>query len=137
MKNLVDTIKLHEGCRLKMYKDTANPPVWTIGYGHNLEEGIDQETADFILARDLEKHSQELDKHKPFWRELPDNVQIVLLSMQFNMGWNRFSQFKKFWKAIEERDVFTAGKEMQDSKWWGQIKSRGPHLREMLEGASF
>ena len=131
MKNLVDTIKLHEGCELKMYKDTANPPVWTIGYGHNLEEGIDQETADFILARDLEKHSQELDKHKPFWRELPDNVQIVLLSMQFNMGWNRF------WKAIEEKDVFTAGKEMQNSKWWGQVKSRGPHLRELLEGAIF
>ena len=134
-KNLVETIKLHEGCVLTPYKDTVG--VLTIGYGHNLEEGIDQETADFILARDLEKHSQELDKHKPFWRELPDNVQIVLLSMQFNMGWNRFSQFKKFWKAIEERDVFTAGKEMQDSKWWGQIKSRGPHLREMLEGASF
>ena len=52
-----------------MYKDTVG--VWTIGYGHNLEEGIDQET-DFILARDLEKHSQELDKHKPMWRELPD-----------------------------------------------------------------
>jgi len=137
MKNLVDTIKLHEGCELKMYKDTANPPVWTIGYGHNLEEGIDQETADFILARDLEKHSQELDKHKPFWRELPDNVQIVLLSMQFNMGWNRFSKFKKFWKAIEEKDVFKAGSEMQNSKWWGQVKSRGPHLRELLEGAIF
>jgi len=128
MKNLVDTIKLHEGCELKPYKDTVG--VLTIGYGHNLEEGIDQETADFILARDL-------DKHKPFWRELPDNVQIVLLSMQFNMGWNRFSKFKKFWKAIEEKDVFTAGMEMQNSKWWGQVKSRGPHLREMLEGSSF
>ena len=62
--NLIDTIKKHEGCRLDMYKDTVG--IWTIGYGHNLEEGIDQETADFILARDLEKHSQELDKHKPF-----------------------------------------------------------------------
>ena len=93
-----------------MYKDTVG--VWTIGYGHNLEEGIDQETADFILARDLEKHSQELDKHKPFG-ELPDNVQIVILSMQFNMGWNRFSKFLKFWDAIERNDLPTAGKEME------------------------
>ena len=23
----------HEGCRLQAYLDTANPPVWTIGYG--------------------------------------------------------------------------------------------------------
>ena len=135
MKNLVDTIKLHEGCVLTPYEDTVG--VLTIGYGHNLEEGIDQETADFILAKDLQKHAYELDKHKPFWRDMPDNVQIVLLSMQFNMGWNRFSKFKKFWKAIEEKDVFTAGKEMQNSKWWGQVKSRGPHLREMLEGVIF
>ncbi|BAQ87001.1 Phage-related lysozyme (muraminidase) (COG3772) [uncultured Mediterranean phage uvMED] len=132
-KDLIDTIKLHEGCELKMYKDTANPPVWTIGYGHNLEEGIDQETADFILGRDLEKHSQELDKHKPHWRELPENVQVVILSMQFNMGWNRFSKFVKFWEAIENESWAEAGRQMQDSMWWGQVKTRGPHLRKILE----
>ena len=126
----IDVIKKHEGCRLDMYKDTVD--VWTIGYGHNLEEGIDQETADFILARDLEKHSQELDKHKPIWRELPDPAQIVILSMQFNMGWNRFSKFVKFWEAIEKKDYQTAGKEMENSRWWGQVKSRGPELQELL-----
>ena len=134
MKNLVDTIKLHEGCVLTPYEDTVG--VLTIGYGHNLAEGIDQETADFILGRDLEKHSKELDKHKPHWRELPENVQVVVLSMQFNMGWNRFSKFKKFWKAIEDNDVLTAGKEMQNSKWWGQVKTRGPHLRDILVGST-
>ena len=134
MTNLIDVIKKHEGCRLNMYKDTVD--VWTIGYGHHLEEGIDQETADFILARDLEKHSQELDKHKPIWRELPDPVQIVILSMQFNMGWNRFSKFVKFWEAIEKKDYQTASKEMQDSRWWGQVKSRGPELQELLVSIS-
>jgi lysozyme len=113
-----------------MYKDTVD--VWTIGYGHNLEEGIDQETADFILARDLEKHSQELDKHKPYWREIPEQAQIVLLSMQFNMGWNRFSKFVKFWTAIEANDWKSAAIEMEDSRWWGQVKSRGPELRDLL-----
>ena len=83
MKNLVDVIKEDEGCVLIPYRDTVG--VLTIGYGHNLEEGIDQETAEFILRRDLEKHSQELDKHKPSWRQLPDNVQIVVLSMQYNI----------------------------------------------------
>jgi lysozyme len=130
MTNLIDVIKKHEGCRLDMYKDTVD--VWTIGYGHNLEEGIDQETADFILARDLEKHSQELDKHKPYWREIPEQAQIVLLSMQFNMGWNRFSKFVKFWTAIEANDWKSAAIEMEDSRWWGQVKSRGPELQELL-----
>ena len=44
--NLVDVIKKHEGCRLDMYKDTVG--VWTIGYGHNLAEGIDQETKNCV-----------------------------------------------------------------------------------------
>tara|TARA_R100000995_G_scaffold69759_1_gene38331 strand:+ start:782 stop:1195 length:414 start_codon:yes stop_codon:yes gene_type:complete len=134
MMNLVDVIKEDEGCELKMYKDTVG--VWTIGYGHNLEEGIDQETAEFILSRDLEKHSQELDKHKPHWRQLPDNVQIVVLSMQFNMGWNRFSKFVKFWQAIESNpiDINEASIQMEDSKWWDQIKSRGPKLQNILLG---
>ena len=130
MDNLVDTIKKHEGCRLDMYKDTVG--VWTIGYGHNLAEGIDQETADFILARDLEKHADELDKHKPMWRELPEPAQVVILSMQFNMGWNRFSKFVKFWDAIENKSWSEAGRQMEESRWWGQVKSRGPELRDLL-----
>ena len=131
-KDLVELIKEDEGCRLDMYKDTVD--VWTIGYGHNLEEGIDQETAEFILQRDLEKHSQELDKHKPHWRELPDHVQLVVLSMQFNMGWNRFSQFKKFWGALEQTppSLPEAARQMQDSKWWSQVKTRGPKLQKIL-----
>ena len=66
------------------------------------------------------------------WRELPDSAQVVLLSMQFNMGWNRFSKFVKFWKAIEAKDFKTAGLEMEQSRWWGQVKSRGPELRQLL-----
>jgi len=130
MMNLIEIIKKHEGCSLTMYKDTRD--VWTIGYGHNLAEGIDAETADFILKRDLEKHTIELDKNKPFWRELPDHVQIVVLSMQFNMGYPRFSKFVKFWKAIERKDFESASFEMENSRWWGQIKSRGPALRDLL-----
>ena len=38
--DLVNSKKKHECSRLDMYKDTVG--VWTIGYGHNLEEGIDQ-----------------------------------------------------------------------------------------------
>tara|TARA_R100001198_G_C5137385_1_gene152798 strand:+ start:20 stop:430 length:411 start_codon:yes stop_codon:yes gene_type:complete len=128
--NLVDIIKKHEGCILMPYKDTVG--VWTIGYGHNLDEGIDEATAEFILKQDIQKHSDELTKHKPSWKDHSENVQIVLLSMQFNMGWGRFSKFVKFWDAIDKKDYETAGKEMENSKWWAQVKSRGPELRSIL-----
>lgn len=133
-EDLVELIKEDEGCVLKPYEDTVG--VLTIGYGHNLEEGIDQETAEFILSRDLEKHSKELDRHKPSWRELPPNVGMVVLSMQFNMGWNRFSKFVKFWAAIEEGNLQEAARQMEDSRWWDQIKTRGPKLRNLLLSGS-
>ena len=45
---------------------------------------------------------------------------------------NRFSKFVKFWKAIEAKDFKTAGLEMEQSRWWGQVKSRGPELQQLL-----
>tara|TARA_R100001594_G_C3922462_1_gene236073 strand:+ start:119 stop:574 length:456 start_codon:yes stop_codon:yes gene_type:complete len=138
-KAYANVIKHHEGCRLDMYQDTADPPVWTIGYGHNIDEGIDQETAEFILERDLLKHMNELDKHKPWWRELPFNSRVVVLSMQFNMGWPRFSKFFNFWKYLSKAHltgkaefITLAAKEMQDSVWWTQIGRRGPDLKKLL-----
>ena len=96
--NLVDVIKKHEGCRLDVqrYSRCLDNRLW-----FQLGRGIDQETADFILARDLEKHSQELISINNVER-LPDPAQIVLLSC--NSPWAGIdSKFVKFWEAIEKR----------------------------------
>lgn len=127
---LTSLIAAHEGLRNEMYHDTVGVP--TIGYGHNLFQPISDRAAQVILEDDIEIVLTELDERMFWWRDLPEKAQIVVASMVFNMGWPRFSQFKKFRQALEDRDYHKAAIEMEDSKWFHQVKSRGQHLKEMM-----
>lgn len=131
MKNLLtNLIAVHEGLRNDMYHDTVGVP--TIGYGHNLYEPISDRAARVILEDDIEITINELDTRLPWWRDLPEKAQIVVASMVFNMGWPRFSRFKKMISALEDRDYKRAAEEMEDSLWFGQVKTRGHQLKEMM-----
>jgi lysozyme len=67
-----------------------------------------------------------------WWRDLPHPAQLVLASMVFNLGWPRFSRFKKMIAALEDRDYDQAAAEMEDSLWFQQIKSRGDELKQLM-----
>ena len=130
LENLTDIIAKHEGLRLDMYMDTVGVP--TIGYGHNLQTPISEAAAKQILKDDISIAVQELDDRMDWWRDLPYKAQVVLASMVFNMGWPRFSQFKKLRAALEDRDFSKAALEMEDSLWYNQVKSRGVELKQMM-----
>lgn len=120
----------HEGLRLDMYHDTVGVP--TIGYGHNLLEPISERAALIILEDDIIKTFNELDDRMDWWRDLPEPAQNVVASMVFNMGWPRFSRFKKFISALEDRAWDKAAYEMEDSLWFQQVGNRGRELRDLM-----
>ncbi len=127
---LTNLIAKHEGKMLTMYMDTVGVP--TIGYGHNLQEPISEAAALQILSDDVAIAVNELDDRMDWWRDLPHPAQLVLASMVFNLGWPRFSRFKKMIAALEDRDYDRAALEMEDSLWFQQIKSRGDELKQMM-----
>lgn len=127
---LTNLIAKHEGKVLTMYMDTVGVP--TIGYGHNLQEPISEAAALQILSDDVSVAVNELDDRMDWWRDLPHPAQLVLASMVFNLGWPRFSRFKKMIAALEDRDYDRAALEMEDSLWFQQIKSRGDELKQMM-----
>ncbi len=120
----------HEGLRLDMYHDTVGVP--TIGYGHNMLQPISERAALVILEDDINIVFSELDERMDWWRDLPDEAQTVIASMVFNMGWPRFSRFKKFIAALEDRAWDKAAYEMEDSLWFQQVGNRGRELRAMM-----
>lgn len=120
----------HEGLRLDMYHDTVGVP--TIGYGHNLLEPISERAALIILEDDIQKTFNELDERLYWWRDLPEQAQCVVASMVFNMGWPRFSRFKKMIAALEDRAWDRVAYEMEDSLWFQQVGIRGGELRDMM-----
>jgi len=134
-ESLAERIKRHEGLRLKPYKCSAGH--LTIGYGHNLEEGISKWIAEEILREDINK------AYRDYWLFIPQSVQMklnkkreeVLVEMIFNMGINKVLGFKKMLKALAEGNFNKAADEMLDSKWARQVGKRAEELaRIMREG---
>lgn len=87
-------IKGFEGLRLEAYQDCADPPVWTIGYGHThgVREGAtcSQMQADEWLDQDLLFAEDAVDDLVKV--TLTDNQFAALVSFVFNEGPTAFAK---------------------------------------------
>jgi len=130
-------IKKHEGLRLLPYICPSGK--LTIGYGRNLEDvGITTMEAELLLQHDIvriEKEAKEV--FKKVWNELDDIRKAVIVDMLYNLGFSRFIKFKKFIAAVKKKDFDTAAKEMLDSLWAKQVKSRATELAELMKKGEF
>ena len=127
--------KRFEGLRVLPYECPTGH--LTIGYGHNLENGITPEMAEFILKRDLETAERAVKDKFAWYFKLNDARQFVLLDMAFNMGIARLCTFKKMLAAVERGDYATAAKEMLDSRWAFQVETRAEKLAEMMKTGEY
>ena len=137
-------LKRHEGLRLEAYKDTEGH--LTIGYGHNLDvwpvEGVGKEgdvisrtKAEELLVESVVFFAAQLDEKIPWWRELDEPRQGVILNMGFNLGVSGLLGFKRALGAMKIGDYARAGTEMLDSRWAGQVRGRAAELaRQMVLG---
>lgn len=129
-KTLIESVKLHEGLRLKAYQDTEG--VWTIGYGRNLQElEISKEQAEAWLIQDLLQAAVQVRRFKEY-NDLSENRKNVLIEMCYNLGPNRLSGFKKMFEALGEGDYDKAAAEMLDSKWAKQVGNRAIRLANRM-----
>ena len=128
----LNQIILHEGLELTPYKCTAG--YLTIGVGRNLDDrGITEDEARFLCKNDIKIVERELGGKFPFITGLGDARIRVLLDMAFNVGLPRLRGFKRMWAALENHDYEEAAKEMLDSKWARQVKTRAYTLARMME----
>ena len=127
----IELIKKHEGLKLKPYKCSAGK--LTIGYGRNLEDnGISQVEAEELLQNDVQRCYIECMKVS-FWYKLNEARQVVLLDMCYNLGISRLKGFKKMLAALEGVDYEKAAKEMLDSKWAFDVKTRAKELAQIMK----
>ena len=125
----------YEGLRLKPY--TCPTGRLTIGYGHNLENGISREIAEVLLQADLSYAQIEVGGTLPWSNELDEVRQFVLVDMCFNMGLNKLLTFKNFLAALQQKDYKTAAKQMLHSRWAVQVGRRANELAEMMKTGEY
>ena len=128
--NLKETLIKHEALKLKPYKDSLG--ILTIGVGHNLERGISEAAAMFILDEDIADARREAQQFAWFYY-LNDVRQNVVINMVFNIGITRFKGFKKMIAALDKGYFPLAANEMLDSKWASQVGSRATELAKIME----
>ena len=126
-----ELLKKHEGYRRFPYLDTVG--VQTIGYGRNLQNvGISEVEASQLLSNDIGRAVVELISMS-YFKDLSDVRKAVLVDMVVNLGFPRFSAFRKLDRALRRGEFDLAKDEMLDSLWAHQVKGRAVELAEMME----
>ena len=130
--DLVARLIKDEGLRLKVYKDTADPPRDTVGIGHNLtDKGITEATARFMCKEDLEEAVEALMVY-PWFPEIDSVRQQVLICFMFNVGPGTFAKFISFMAACSKHDWEAAAQSWENSLWHKQVGNRAVTYERIL-----
>jgi len=130
-------LEYDEGCKYEIYLDHLGLPTFGIGHlvteddpEHGQEVGttVSEERVIEVFEKDVQVTIDECKKLYDDWLDLPDEVQLIIANMMFNMGRPRLSQFKGMKAGIDARDWNKAADEMVDSKWYRQVTNRADRL---------
>ena len=155
MKDLLESIKHHEGYREKTYQCTEGYNTIGIGFAWkdiDLDEGIalrllkdnmsnqefinsikmSEDICDEILLRKLRILGRSVMGKFPFFDSLPSDCKDVLMEMCYQLGVTGVSKFKKALKAMEDGDWEKAADEMLDSKWAKQTPNRAKEMSNIV-----
>lgn len=135
--NITEQLKRDEGIKLHAYQDYLG--FWTIGIGRLIDlrkgGGISQEEAEYLLQNDIKRRQRELAICLPWFPELDEVRQGVLLNMAFQMGTGGLMKFKKALEFIRKGQYVAASNEMLASTWAEQTPARAERLaRQMMIG---
>jgi len=135
-----------EGCEYEIYLDHLGYK--TCGIGHlcratdpenNLEVGdpVSVERVNELFAEDIEKVLDDCTILYDNFYELPEEAQLIIANMMFNLGRPRLSAFKKMKEAVDDHNWIEAAIQMEDSKWAKQVPNRANRLCERMRNIGF
>jgi len=126
-----------EGCKFDIYLDHLGLPTFGIGHlitekdpehGQPVGTAISEERVRRAFNLDITVTLEDCLRLFPDFDDLPEEAQLVIANMCFNLGYPRFSKFKNFIAAVEQRDWHMAADEMIDSRWHDQVPNRAKRL---------
>lgn len=133
---LIRELVRDEDLRQKPYRCSAGK--LTIGIGRNLDDvGITLDEAYFLARNDVARVVAELTLHLPWWKDLDEVRQRVLVNMGFNLGVQGLLGFKNTLELVHAGRYLEAAQAMLASKWAKQVGPRAERLAVMMrDGAA-
>lgn len=128
-----------EGFRQFLYDDKTAQRVRgqkgkiTIGIGWNIDDqGCPLEIARYVARYFIKANDELLSKLFTVYNSLDQVRQCVLVDMMFNLGFNKFTKFRRFIVAVEAKDWAIAANEMRNSLWHDQLPDRVDDLANSI-----
>lgn len=134
-------LEYDEGCEYKIYLDHLGLPTFGIGHlvtkddpEHGMDVGteVSEERVAEVFESDVQVTLDECQRLYSDFDDLPEEVQLIIANMMFNMGRPRLSGFKKFNACVGDRDWEGAAEEMIDSRWYHQVTNRAERLVQRM-----
>ena len=137
IEQLRKELEVDEGVKYEIYNDHLGYP--TFGIGH-LVRDTDPEagaavgtpvTEDRVIQAFNEDVETVLNDCTILYRDfndLPEEAQLIIANMMFNLGRPRLSKFKGMKAGVDSRDWKKAADEMIDSAWYRQVPNRAGRL---------
>ena len=141
LQRLREDLETDEGVKYEIYLDHLGYP--TFGIGHLIREDDPEhgeatgtEVSESRVAEAFEQDVQTVlsDCAKLYsdFEELPEEAQLVIANMMFNLGYPRLSAFKGMKAGVDARDWNRAADEMIDSRWYKQVPNRAQRLVDRI-----
>ena len=135
MSNLARQLTGDEGVRACVYQDHLG--YWTIGIGRLVDSrkpgaGLRPNEIEFLLANDIEDRVRELTKRLPWFLQLDEARQGVLLNMSFQLGVDGLLGFKNTLELVRQGKYTEAAAAMLQSKWATQTPERAKRLSDQM-----
>ena len=142
IEQLREELKEDEGCKYEIYLDHLGLP--THGIGHLITEWdeeyekpvgtpVSEDRVNNCFQTDVHGTVEECKKLFDNFDDLPEEVQLILCNMMFNMGRPRLSKFLKLNDAIANENWLEASIQMEDSRWHKQVTNRANRLIKRME----
>ena len=130
-------LEVDEGVKYEIYNDHLGYPTFGIGhlvidtdpeYGEEVGTPVSEDRVAEAFDNDVETVIDDCKKLYPDFDELPEECQLIIANMMFNMGRPRLSKFKGMKAGVDSRDWNKAADEMIDSAWYRQVPNRAGRL---------
>ena len=141
LDKLSEELAEDEGCKYEIYLDHLGLPTFGIGhlitkddpeYGKDVGTVIEQGRVQSAFNLDITVTIEDCHRLYKNFDKLPEEVQLIIANMMFNLGYPRLSKFKGMKAGVDARSWSSAANEMVDSRWYTQVPNRARRLVDRM-----
>ena len=141
LEKLKRELEADEGCVYAVYLDHLDLPTFGIGhlirkndpeYGLAVGSAVSPERVLEAFEEDIEVVIDDCENLYSDFGDLPEDVQLIIANMMFNLGYPRLSKFKGMKAGVDARNWQKAADEMVDSRWYKQVTNRAERLVQRM-----